>query len=57
MEDRLSTSSIGGDDVGGGMRVERWRDLNRAIDEANSLPEIEKRIQEIQVLLGALQDE
>jgi hypothetical protein len=53
VDDRLSASSIGGDDLGGGMRGEAWRGLNNAIDQANSLGDIEERIAKLQVLLAS----
>lgn len=53
IDDRLSVSSIGGDDLGGGMRVEAWRGLNNAIDQGNDLGDVEERIAKLQTLLAS----
>ncbi len=52
LDRRISVSSLGGDDLGGGMRSEQWRDLNQRIDAAGDLARVEARIAELQRLLA-----
>lgn len=52
IDQRISASSVGGDDFGGGMRVEQWRDLNDAIDSGSGLAELERRISDLKEILS-----
>lgn len=52
IDQRISASSVGGDDFGGGMRVEQWRDLNDAIDSGSGLVELERRISDLKEILS-----
>lgn len=52
IDQRISASSVGGDDFGGGMRVEQWRDINDAIDSGSGLAELERRINDLKEILS-----
>jgi len=52
IDQRISVSSLGGDDLGGGMRAEQWRHMNDSIDTANSLAALETEISRLGRLLA-----
>lgn len=52
IDGRISVSSIGGDDLGGGMRVEQWRAMNDAIDAGASLTDLESKIRRLEEALS-----
>ncbi|MGH8912263.1 MAG: hypothetical protein ACRDVD_07100 [Acidimicrobiia bacterium] len=52
IDERLSVSSLGGDDLVGGMRAEQWRKMNDDIDAATGVADLESQIARLEDALG-----